>query len=87
MSKRKKRLERIRQNNVSLEDLGGVLEDYGFQYKQTVGSHYTFTYYLGGQKKVFVVPFRRPVKRDYVKHAIKLIDQIIMEQGEDETDE
>ena len=89
MSKRKKRLERIRQNpnNVSLEDLRGVLEDYGFIYKQTVGSHYTFTYYLGGQRKVFVVPFRRPVKRDYVKHAIRLIDQIIMEQGEDKSDE
>ena len=72
---------------MSLEDLRGVLEDYGFIYKQTVGSHYTFTYYLAGQRKVFVVPFRRPVKRDYIKHAIKLIDQIIMEQGEDESDD
>lgn len=89
MSKRKKRLERLRQNpnNVSLDELRQVLEDYGFEYKQTVGSHYTFTYYLGGQRKVFVVPFRRPVKRDYVKNAIKLIDQISLEQGEGEEDE
>lgn len=89
MSKRKKRLERLRQNpnNVSLDDLRRVLEDYGFEYKQTVGSHYTFTYYLGGQRKVFVVPFRRPIKHDYVKNAIKLIDQISLEQGEDDEDE
>ncbi|MCI0348500.1 MAG: hypothetical protein L0Z53_03655, partial [Acidobacteriales bacterium] len=79
MSKRKKRLERIRQNpnNVSLNDLRLVLEDYGFEYKQSVGSHYTFSYVLGGQTKLFVVPFRRPVKPIYVKRALKLIDQII----------
>ena len=89
MSKRKKRLERICQNpnNVLLDDLRRVLEDYGFEYKQAVGSHYTFTYYLGGTRKVFVVPFRRPVKKDYINHAIKLIDQIILELGEDEVDE
>lgn len=89
MSKRKKRLERIRQNpnNVSLNDLRLVLEDYGFEYKQSVGSHYTFSYVLGGQTKLFVVPFRRPVKPIYVKRALKLIDQIIEEQGEDEPEE
>jgi len=89
MSKRKKRLERLRQNpnNVSLDGLRRVLEDYGFEYRQTVGSHYTFTYILEGETLLFVVPFRRPVKPVYVKRAIKLIDQIIEEQGEDESDE
>ena len=89
MSKRQKRLERIRQqpNNVSLDDLRRVLEDYGFEYRQTVGSHYTFSYVVGGQTKLFVVPFRRPVKPVYVKRALKLIDRIIEERGEDEPDE
>jgi predicted RNA binding protein YcfA (HicA-like mRNA interferase family) len=89
MSKRQKRLERIRQqpNNVSLDDLRRVLENYGFEYKQTVGSHYTFGYVVGDQTRLFVVPFRRPVKPIYVKRALKLIDQIIEEQGEDEPDE
>ena len=89
MSKRKKRLEKIRQNpnNVSLNDLRQVLEDYGFEYKQTVGSHHTFAYYLGEKKKVFVVPFRRPVKKEYINQAIRLIDQIILEQGEDKADD
>lgn len=89
MSKRRKRLERIRQNpnNVSLDNLRRVLENYGFEYRQTVGSHYTFSYELGGQTKLFVVPFRRPVKPVYVKRAIRLIDEIVEEQGEDEPDE
>jgi predicted RNA binding protein YcfA (HicA-like mRNA interferase family) len=89
MSKRQKRLERIRQNpnNVALADLRHVLEDYGFQYLRTVGSHYTFSYELGGKTHLFVVPFKRPVKPIYVKRALKIIDQIIEEQGEDEPDE
>lgn len=90
MSKRKKRLERIRQNpnNVSLNDLRRVLEDYGFEYKQTIGSHFTFSYVLYGETKLFVVPFKRPVQFVYVKRALRVIDQIIEEQDEsDETDD
>ncbi len=89
MSKRQKRLARIRQNpnNVSLDDLRKVLEDYGFEYRQAVGSHYTFTFVLGGQTKLLVIPFKRPLKSVYVKHALKLIDQVVQEQGEDDPDE
>ena len=89
MSKRRKRLERIRQNptNVSFDDLQLVLRAYGFRYRQASGSHYTFSYVLDGRTRVFVVPFRRPLKSIYVKQAIKLIDQIVQEQGEDEPDE
>lgn len=89
MSKRRKRLERIRQNpnNVTLDALRRVLEDYGFQFKQTVGSHYTFSVMIGGQTKLLVVPFRRPVKPVYVKKALKLIDQIIAELGEEKEDD
>ncbi len=89
MSKRRKRLERLRQNptNVSLDDLRHLLEDYGFNYKQTVGRHYTFSYMLDGQTKLLVVPFKRPIKSIYVKRAVKLIDQIIQEQKEDEPDD
>ena len=89
MSKRDKRLERVRRNpkNVSLDKLRLLLEDYGFQYQGTTGSHYTFSYTLGGETKLFTVPFRRPVKRVYVELALKLIDRIIEEQGEDEPEE
>lgn len=64
-----------------------ILEDYGFEHKQTVGSHYTFSYQLGGETRLFVVPFKRPVKSIYVKRALRLIDQIIEEYGEDEPDD
>ena len=89
MSKRRKRLERLRQNpkNVSLEDLRTVLEDFGFEYKQTVGSHYTFSYMLDDQEKVLVVPFNRPLKPVYVKRALKIIDQMIEEQDDDESED
>ena len=89
MSKRQKRLERIRQNpnNVSLADLRSVLEDYGFEHRKTTGSHYTFSYVLDGSTRLLVVPFRRPVKLIYVKQALRIIDQIIQEQGEDEPDD
>ena len=89
MSKRQKRLERIRQNpnNVSLADLQRVLEDYGFEYRKTVGSHYTFTYVINDETRLFVVPFKRPIKPIYVKQALRIIDQIIEQQAEDEEDD
>lgn len=86
ITEREIRLEYIRlhSNNPSLADLRTLLEDYGFQYRNTVGSHYTFSYELGGKTRLFVVPFRRPVKPIYIKQALKVIDQIIQEQDEDE---
>jgi predicted RNA binding protein YcfA (HicA-like mRNA interferase family) len=76
MSKREKRLARLRRNpnDVSFDQLRRVLEDYGFEYRQTEGSHYHFSYTLGGATKVYSVPFRRPVKDVYVKRALKVID-------------
>jgi predicted RNA binding protein YcfA (HicA-like mRNA interferase family) len=88
MSKRRKRLERLRRNpnNLSLDELQRVLEDYGFEYKRTVGSHYTFSYVLGGEIKLFVVPFHRPLKPLYVKRALQIIDKMIETRGEDDSD-
>jgi len=84
VSKRQKRLERLRQNpkNVSLDELQQVLEDYGFVFRQAVGSHYTFSVVIGGTNKVLVVPFHRPVKSIYIKRALVLIDQVVAEQAE-----
>ena len=90
MTKREKRLQKIRQNpkDVSFEDLRQVLEDYGFEYDRSKGSHFLFLYILGGQTEQFVVPFHRPVvKQFYVKKALEIIDQIILEQEQDETND
>lgn len=67
MSKRKKRLERLRQNpkNVSFEDLQLVLEDYGFKLKRSSGSHHSFQLTISGEVRLLVVPYRRPVKPVY----------------------
>lgn len=85
MSKRQKRLQKIRQqpNDVSFEALRQVLEDYGLWLDRIAGSHYVFGYNLGEQELTFVIPFRKCVKPIYVKNALQLIDQIINEQGED----
>ena len=89
MSKRSKRLDRIRQNptNVSLDDLRRVLEDYGFVLERSEGSHFTFSVIIANQTKLLVVPYRRPVKPIYVKKALQIIDEVVAGQGVEETDE
>lgn len=44
MSKREKRLQKLRQNqkDVSFEELRQVLEDHGFTLDHATGSHFTF---------------------------------------------
>ncbi|NOG64330.1 MAG: hypothetical protein HND46_13000 [Chloroflexi bacterium] len=44
MSKKEKRLQKIRQNrkNVSFEELAQVLEDWGFLFVRSKGSHHRF---------------------------------------------
>jgi predicted RNA binding protein YcfA (HicA-like mRNA interferase family) len=85
MTKRKKRLQHIRQNpnNVSLEELRQVLEDYGFEHLHTSGSHYTFSIIIESKPHLLVVPFRRPVKPAYIKKALQLIDRAIAETRDD----
>ena len=85
MTKRQKRLDRIRQNpnSVSLNDLQRVLEDYGFTHEHTVGSHYTFSILIKGRTHLLVVPFRRPVKPIYVKKALRLIAAVIEARGDE----
>lgn len=85
MSKRKKRLEKIRQNptNVSFDEIRTLLEDYGVIVDRASGSHYLFEYTIGNETRALVIPFRRRVKLAYVNKAIKVIDAIIQERGDD----
>lgn len=86
MSKRKKRLERIRNNpkNVSFDELRHLLEDYGFTLRHIAGSHYTFSVTIHDQDHLLVVPFNRPIKAIYVKKALQLIDKVIEEMHIDD---
>lgn len=85
MSKKQKRLQKLRQNpkNVSMDDLRVVLEDFGFELINTVGSHHTFSVTVNNQIELLVIPFRRPIKTIYVKKALRLIEKII--QAEQDT--
>jgi predicted RNA binding protein YcfA (HicA-like mRNA interferase family) len=60
-----------------MQELRQVLEDFGFEYEPSEGSHYIFRYNKGKLDITFPIPFRRPLKEVYVKKAIKMIDQII----------
>lgn len=90
MSKKRKRLERLRQNpkNVTFEDLRTVLEDYGFTLERSSGSHHSFKVKLGDEYILLVIPYRRPIKPNYVKDALAIIDEIMAAQtSTEESDE
>ena len=89
LTKRKKRLQKLRQSqkNVSFTDLQQVLEDFGFKLVRSSGSHHSFSLMIDGEERLFVLPYRHPVKAVYVREALKLIDKILANQAEEETDE
>lgn len=77
MTKRQKRLERIRDNpkNVRFEDLDQLLFDYGFARRQPRGgsSHYIYT----RGKLRLTIPMNRPyLKEVYIRNVLKLLDEI-----------
>lgn len=88
MTKREKRLQKIRQNprNVPFDDLKSVLEDYGFVMRTGKGtSHRFFFRKIGDRAWPLTIPFKKPhIKFVYVKQALEAIDEIIELTGEDE---
>lgn len=86
MTKREKRLQKIRNNpkNVKFKDLEALLIDFGFVFDRASGSHRLFTREIGGESVSVVVPYKRVVKETYVKDVLKLIDQI--EEDEEDGD-
>lgn len=92
MTKREKRLQKIRQNprNVRYEDLVTVMEDYGFTLRESGGSHVFADCAI--DDTVWTVTLVRPhgnkkhVNQTYVKRAIKALDEIIAMLEETEED-
>jgi len=89
VSKRKKRLLKIRQNPkaVSFDDLRKVLEDFGFEAVRSKGSHFAFRHPV--LKELFVLPYRKPhVKPEYVDQFVSIVDTVLVllvdEEGDDE---
>jgi predicted RNA binding protein YcfA (HicA-like mRNA interferase family) len=77
MSKREKRLQKLRQNpkNVSLDEIRQVLEAEGFELDHVTGSHYIFRAEAGNEILTVVIPFRRPVKPVYVKQVLTAVEK------------
>jgi predicted RNA binding protein YcfA (HicA-like mRNA interferase family) len=76
LSKRKKRLEKLRRNtkNVRLEELNAVLGDFGFTPDFTAGSHTTYRHVSGA--RVTVAVHGAVVPAYIVKQALKAIDSV-----------
>lgn len=85
MSKRKKRLEKLRRNpkNVRPEELDSVLQDFGFSPDFSVGSHVTYRHPSGA--RITVAAHGSHVPAYIVKQALKAID-VLGANDEDETE-
>jgi predicted RNA binding protein YcfA (HicA-like mRNA interferase family) len=89
MSKRKKRLERLRKNPkvVTIEQLRQVLEDHGFILKRIKGSHYLFEIELEGENRTLTIPVHTPhIKVVYIKQSLQLIDTLASAEEEEVED-
>jgi hypothetical protein len=89
MSKRQKRLNKIRQNpkNVSFEDLRQMLEDTGFELDHATGSHHIFRLEIGDLVLRVNIPFARPIKLRYVVEALKATKQAQAAKSEFENED
>lgn len=88
VSKKEKRLQKIRQNpkNVSFDELKQVLEDWGFSLVRSKGTHNRFEGLLQGKVYAFTIPFHRPVKAAYVIEVLSVIDILKEEEHGDSDD-
>ena len=76
MSKRIKLLEKIKRNprDWQIEDLKKLANDYGMTIRQPGTSHVTFTKVGTGIR--LTVPSHKPIKPNYVKQFVELIEKI-----------
>jgi predicted RNA binding protein YcfA (HicA-like mRNA interferase family) len=61
--------------NCAFDDLKRLLEAVGFTHRTTKSSHHIFK--LG--RHAISVPFRRPVKENYVREALALVEVVLKE--------
>jgi hypothetical protein len=87
MSKKEKRLRKIRQNpkNVTFDELRITLEDHGFVMRGgKATSHYFFSAEVGERFWRLSIPFKKPhILINYVKDALDAIDEIRAVKSED----
>ena len=78
MSKREKLIEEMRNNpkDVSFDQLNTVLLYYGCTVRQPKSGSSHFYYTHPAASEPLSIPKARPIKAVYVKHAIKMIEEI-----------
>ena len=85
MSKSEKLLKKLRENptNVRFEVLDKVLQSYGFECRQprSGSSHYIYKLKTVRKTHIITVPFRKPLKKVYVKNALQILDEIDAEKS------
>jgi predicted RNA binding protein YcfA (HicA-like mRNA interferase family) len=88
MSKRKKRLSKIRNNPkaVTKDDLDTVLRDFGFVERDGKGSH-TIYQHPDNETPLVVAAHGKSVPAYIVKQALALIDALVDEDQTDEPDD
>jgi predicted RNA binding protein YcfA (HicA-like mRNA interferase family) len=88
MSKREKRLSKIRQNpkHVSKDELDQVLVDYGFINREGKGSH-TVYQHPGEETPIVVAVHGKHVPAYIVKQVLAAIDRIDQQEEFDDSDE
>lgn len=87
MTKREKRLKKIRQNpkNVTKDELDVVLRDFGFEARAGKGSHSVYQH-PNLQNPIVIATHAAHVPAYIVKQALEAIDQIISEVEDDDED-
>jgi predicted RNA binding protein YcfA (HicA-like mRNA interferase family) len=84
MTKRKKRLEKLRRNpkNVRTDILDAILLEFGFVRGKTKGSHITYRHPSGS--RITIAPHGAIAPEYAVRTAIEAIDQLTVEEAVDE---
>lgn len=77
-----KKLEKLKSNrkNCSFDLIENILTAFGFEETQpgSGSSHYKYT----RKEKIIIIPFARPIKENYVKFTIKILEDIIENEYE-----
>lgn len=89
MSKREKLRLKLRNNpaDANMQDVQTLLQQYGFVFVRTRGSHHIFEYDDGVHWSQLIVPLHgRKVKKIYVKRITDELDKLFPLSDEDEDD-
>lgn len=74
MSKKDKLIKAMKNNpkNIPFEDIKKLLEDHGYVYHNSGGSHFVFR---KDNMASIVIPYRKPIKAIYVKHVLEILGE------------